>query len=101
MIRREPTKRGDKVRVTFLLADNGGGDLFVAGDFNAWSAGATLLRLRDGVRTASLVLVAGRRYAFRYHQDGRWFNDEDADGYEPNEFGEKNGILDLTGYEGA
>jgi hypothetical protein len=48
------------------------------------------------MRAASLTLVGGRRYAFRYCQDGKWFDDENADGYEPNEFGERNGILDLT-----
>lgn len=102
MIRREPTKRGDKVKITFVLPDQGhDADVFVAGDFNAWSVGETPLRRRSGIRTASLMLVAGRRYAFRYCQDGRWFNDEDVDGFERNEFGDKNGILDLTGPEGA
>jgi hypothetical protein len=97
MIRKEPTRRGDKVKVTFILPDDGSSsDVFVAGDFNAWSPGATPLRRKDGHRTASVMLVAGRRYAFRYYQGGRWFTDEDADGYAPNEFGEQNGILDLT-----
>lgn len=100
MIRKEPTKKGDKVKVTFVLPDqDGAGDVFVAGDFNAWSVGETPLRRRSGVRTASLVLVAGRRYVFRYYQDGRWLDEEDADGYEWNEFGDKNSVLDLTGPE--
>lgn len=99
MIRREPTKKSDKVKVTFVLPDHEG-DVFVAGDFNAWSVGRTPLRRRGGVWMASLTL-ADRRYAFRYYQRGQWFNDEDADGYEWNEFGDKNAILDLTGpYEG-
>ena len=102
MIRREPTKKGDKVKITFVLPDKGHDeDLFVAGDFNAWSVGDTPLRRRSGTRSASLMLVAGRRYAFRYRQGGRWFNDEDADAYERNEFGDKNGILDLTGPQDA
>jgi hypothetical protein len=53
------------------------------------------LRRRGGVRAASIVLVAGRRYAFRYYRAGKWFNDDDVDEYEPNEFGETNGIIDL------
>lgn len=97
MIRREATKKGDKVKVTFELPDDAnGGDVFVAGDFNAWSPGQTPLRRKNGVRTASLTLVAGRRYAFRYYRDGRWFNDDDADAYQPNEFGDANSVLDLT-----
>jgi hypothetical protein len=63
----------------------------------AWNPGANLLRRRDNVRSASLTLSAGRRYAFRYDRDGRWFNDQDADDYEMNDSGEKNCIIDLTG----
>lgn len=96
MIHRERTKRGDKVRVTFeLSADGVDGEVFVVGDFNAWSIGETPLRHRGDMRTASLVLVADRRYAFRYYCNGKWFNDQDADGFEPNEYGDTNGILDL------
>ncbi len=96
MIRRELTKKGDKVRVTFELPDDHEeGDVFVVGDFNGWSAGETPLRRRDGLRTASLTLVADRRYAFRYYRNGKWFNEESADGYEPNAYGETNSIIDL------
>lgn len=98
MIRREPTKKGDKVHVTFELPDDDDdSEIFVVGDFNGWSAGETPLRRRNGVRSASMTLVADRRYAFRYFRNGKWFNDQDADGYEPNEYGETNGILDLRG----
>jgi hypothetical protein len=47
-------------------------------------------------QSVSLTLSTGKRYAFRYYRDGRWFNDDQADGYEPNEYGQKNCILDLT-----
>jgi hypothetical protein len=98
MIVREPTRKGEQVKVTFVLPDdNEPGDVFVAGDFNSWNPGATMLRRRGGVRSASLMLNAGRRYAFRYYRDGRWFDDDRADAYQPNEYGEKNCILDLTG----
>jgi 1,4-alpha-glucan branching enzyme len=95
MIRREPTKKGDKVKIIFELPLDDEDGVFLVGDFNAWSEAATPLRRRGGVRTASVVLVAGRRYAFRYYQAGKWFNDEDVDEFEPNEFGETNGIIDL------
>jgi hypothetical protein len=96
MILREPTKKGDKVKVTFVLPDDDDpGDIFVAGDFNAWNPGATLLRRRGDIRSASLTLSAGRRYAFRYYREGRWFNDENANGYEPGEYGQ-NCIVDLS-----
>jgi hypothetical protein len=97
MIVREPTKRGDKVKVTFVLPeDDWPGDVFVAGDFNSWNPGETLLKPRGDVRSASLVLTSGRRYAFRYYRNGQWFDDDKADDYEPNEYGERNSIIDLT-----
>jgi hypothetical protein len=97
MILRELTKRGDKVKVTFVLpADDKRDDIFVAGDFNAWNPGATKLRRRGDVRTASVTLAAGRRYSFRYYRHAEWFNDDHADDHELNDYGGKNGILDLT-----
>ena len=96
MIIREPTRKGDKVKVTFVLSNDSPGDVFVAGDFNAWNPGATLLRRRGEVRNASLTLTAGKRYAFRYYGNGGWFNEEKADDYEHNDYGETNGIVDLT-----
>lgn len=97
MILLEPTRKGDKVKVTFALpVDEEEGDIFVAGDFNAWNPGATRLRRQGSMRRASLTLSAGRRYAFRYYRNGHWFNDDGADGYEINEYGQRNGIVDLT-----
>ena len=99
MIHRQPTKRGDQVKVTFEVPDEAQ-PVYVVGDFNAWNPGATLLRPKNGCRTASLTLAAGRRYAFRYlRADGGWFNDDKADGYEPNQYGEENSVLDLTDAE--
>ncbi|HVM10266.1 MAG TPA: isoamylase early set domain-containing protein [Acidimicrobiales bacterium] len=97
MIRCEPVK-GDKVKVTFTLpADEPEGKVAVAGDFNDWDTSATTLRKRGDKRSASVTLDAGRRYAFRYcTADGSWFNDEEAHGYERNDFGEENAIIDLS-----
>lgn len=96
MIRRQPTKNGDKVNITFELAiEEHEEDVFVVGDFNRWSVTETPLRRRGNVRSASLMLVAGRRYAFRYYQAGKWFNDHDADEHEANHFGETNSIIRL------
>lgn len=42
-------------------------------------------------------MATGRAYAFRYVDgQGRWFNDEHADRFEGNEFGDTNSIIDLT-----
>jgi 1,4-alpha-glucan branching enzyme len=97
MIRCEPVK-GDKVKVTFTLpVDEPAGKVAVAGDFNDWDPSGTTLRKRGETRSASVTLEPGRRYAFRYRAaDGSWFNDESAHGYERNEFGDDNAIIDLT-----
>lgn len=98
MIRCEPAKgEADKVKVTFVVPADAADKVAVAGDFNGWDPSATTLRKRGDVRSASVTLDAGRRYAFRYcTPDGHWFNDEQAHGYERNEYGEDNSIIDLT-----
>ncbi len=104
MIRREPVKGGEQVKITFVLPGNGGGNgggngkVAVAGEFNGWDRSANVLRKRGDTRSASVTLGAGQRYAFRYVDvaTDQWFNDDDADGYERNEFGDDNSILDLT-----
>ena len=90
------TNDDGKVDVTFAVAaDSFPGTIYVVGDFNDWDAEATPLTGRDGEWVRATVTVAtGGRYAFRYRtDDGRWFNDEGADDYEPNEFGGSNGVI--------
>jgi 1,4-alpha-glucan branching enzyme len=92
----EPTKRGDQVKVTFILPA-GDSAVAVVGDFNGWNPAANQLRPRGDVRSVTVTLSAGRRYAFRYlGADGEWLNDDQADAYEPNGFGGDNSVIDLT-----
>ena len=95
MIERRPVGR-DQVASTFRLpADHPAGPIGVAGDFNDWSV--TPLVDGGGKLEATVVVADGRRYQFRYCTvDGRWFNDEEADDYEPNEFGGMNCVVDLS-----
>ena len=96
MITKKAVDHGARVRVTFKLPADVG-KVAVAGDFNDWNASTTRLQKKGDVRSASVSLDPGRRYFFRYvDSDGRWFNDEDPDGFETNEFGESNCIIDLT-----
>lgn len=104
MIRREPTKKGDMVKVTFELpADPQGPDVFVVGDFNSWCVGEMPLKLRAGsdMRSASLTLAAGRRYAFRYYAEGHWFNEPDADDEVPNPHSGTDSVIQLSAPESA
>jgi len=99
MIRCEPTKRGDQVKVTFALADEiVTGPVSVVGDFNGWNPGANPMKHKGASRVVSLTLNAGRKYRFRYLiEGGRWMNDLDAHGVQPNEWGDEDSVIDLTG----
>lgn len=88
----------DHAEVTFELSSQiCSGTVFLAGEFNDWDRTGTPLRDLETVQRVVLTLAGGRRYAFRYFADGSWFNDPEADDYEPNEFGGLNGVLDLSG----
>ena len=97
MIRCEPRKGDDQVKVTFAIPADGSDRVSVVGDFNDWDPVATPLARRAETLRASVVLDAGRRYAFRYLADGgRWFNDDEADDYQGNDFGGSDSVVDLT-----
>ena len=89
------TSKGGKVRITFQLpADDPPQDVAVVGDFNEWDPAGAGLRRRGAHRTVSVTLAAGRCYCFRYRTaDGRWFNDEAADGHESNGLGDENCVI--------
>lgn len=74
------------------------GSTSVVGDFKGWDPAFTTMAASEESRSASVVVADGERYRFRYvDRDAGWFNDEAADGYEPNGFGGDNSIVDLTG----
>jgi 1,4-alpha-glucan branching enzyme len=101
VIQRQLKSGSDDVEVRFLLpAASVLETAAVVGDFNRWDPSATTFRRRRGQWTASITVPVGRRYAFRYLSgDGSWFNDDEADDYEPNPFGGHNCVLDLTEVE--
>lgn len=96
MIRKKKIKDSDQVRVTFILpGDHPYGEVAVVGDFNDWDPSANpFVRRSNQTYSTAAVLDAGERYAFRYLcEDGSWVNDEAADDYEPNDFGDTNGVV--------
>jgi 1,4-alpha-glucan branching enzyme len=73
------------------------GTVSVVGDFNDWQPGVTTFRGRGSIRSATVEVERGRRYAFRYVTEaGEWIDDEESDGYERNEEGVLTGVVDLT-----
>ena len=97
MIRREPGPEGT-VKLTFELpADFMQGTVSVVGDFNDWQAGVTTFRGRGSIRSATVEVEPGRRYAFRYVTSaGDWIDVEESDDYERNDEGILTGVVDLT-----
>lgn len=96
MIRRVPVKGEDQVRVTFVLPpDQPYGRCSVVGEFNGWDPLANPFKRRSNrTFSTSVVLPTGRRYRFRYlGEDGTWFDEEDADAYEPGPGGSTNCVL--------
>ncbi len=96
MIKKQNRAKSNQVKVTFVVDDyDEMGRVCVVGDFNNWTPQQhNLVRRSNRTRSASVDLPAGKRYAFRYVEDGgNWFNDEAADGWEPNGYGTDNCVI--------
>lgn len=96
MIKREISKKDNSLKVTFVQPTNGAKHaVSVVGDFNNWNpVEGKLAKRSNGTSSYSVTLEPGKSYRFRYFaEDGRWFNDEAADAYEPNGLGEENGVI--------
>ena len=72
-------------------------EVFLVGDFNEWNEQAEPLKpLKDGSFSTTLDLETGKEYQFRYFIDGNlWENDDEADKYVTNPFGNQNSVLVL------
>ena len=99
MIRCQQHTDKDMVKITFKQPKlDTHGPTSVVGDFNGWDPTVTTMSTTGQYRAASVIVQHGSRYAFRYlDHDAGWFNDEAADAYEPNGFGDDNCVVDLTG----
>lgn len=98
MIKKVSKRSSDKVKVTFVLPDDHphGDDVYVVGDFNDWSADENrFVRRSNKTYSTNVMLDEGERYAFRYfsEENDQWVNEEDADDYVTNEYGESNCIV--------
>jgi Glycogen recognition site of AMP-activated protein kinase len=85
------------VLVRFVIAAKGAKKVAVAGDFNAWNAGETVLVDADGQGTfvATVPLRKGSNYEYMFLVDGQWKTDPGAAEVRPDGFGRTNAILRL------
>lgn len=68
----------------------------VAGDFNGWSATASLLKRNESLGVFELCIgMRPGRYRYRLVIDGRWAADPFNNHSEPNEFNELNSIIEV------
>ena len=73
-------------KVRFQLSPEeaqGSGAIFLVGDFNSWNVKSHPMKcLKDGGFSLEVELPLGLDCQFRYLSDeGRWFNDLEADAY--------------------
>jgi len=95
MIRRQSLPDGS-VKVTFAVPDHGT-PVSVVADFNGWLKDAHPLKKRsNGTRSVAVELPTGAAVRFRYTDaDGNYFDDPEADGLEPNGFGQTHAVLQV------
>jgi 1,4-alpha-glucan branching enzyme len=67
----------------------------IVGDFNEWKEEVNpMQKLKSGDFTLTLELAPKQSYQFRYLlNQSVWINDESADGYVSNTFGEENSVI--------
>ncbi len=98
MLKKTYSKTGQNCRITFTLPpDIGSETALLCGDFTDWQAQAKPMKpLKKGGFSVTLSLPVDQSYRFRYLLDGEhWANDEQADGYIPNEFGSEDSLVIL------
>ena len=91
MIKKVNKRSSDRVKVTFVLPEDHpyGDDVSVVGDFNDWTPGEhTFVRRSNQTYSTNVLLPEDDRFKFRYYseEDG-WINEDEADDFEPNEYG--------------
>ena len=83
----------NQTKVTFVLPD-AGASISVVADFNEWDPHVHPLKKRtNGTRSVQVTLPSGSAARFRYLADGSFFDDPDADGFEPNGCGETHSLV--------
>ena len=95
MLKKRFFKTKDECEVTFEYAGNNAQNAELVGDFNDWQP----LLMKKAKKRGSPCRIKVRlpkegQYQFRYRLDGSiWVNDDNADAYWTNEFGESNSVV--------
>lgn len=90
-------KSKPECKVTFSVEAKNAKSVTVAGTFNNWQAEALpLKKMKNGTFKGSVNLPVENSFEFKYVIDNStWINDEKADLFVANDFGEENGVIQL------
>ena len=98
MLSKSYSKTGKICRVTFKYSNPEKAETAsLSGKFNSWSLVENpMKKLKNGSFSITISLQPGNTYPFRYVLDGKtWVNDEKADSYLANEYGEDDSVIDV------
>jgi hypothetical protein len=91
-----PAAPSTTVVVRFTLVAQGAHQVAVAGDFNGWDPGGTLLVNQDGQGNfAGTISLPPGAHEYMFVVDGKWVTDPAAAELRPDGFGRTNAILRL------
>jgi 1,4-alpha-glucan branching enzyme len=83
-------------RVRFIWPDCSACSVFLVGDFNDWNERSHPLRKANAEKYELEVHLRPGNYRFKYLIDGIWWNDPDAEAYEPNPWGSEDSIIRIS-----
>lgn len=96
MLKKRFFKTKDEVEVTFEVPADEAERADVVCEFNGWTP-IPMKKSRKGPFRAKMRFPKEASFEFRYLLDeSRWINDADADRFEPNGLGSRNGVLETT-----
>ena len=94
-ITKQYLKSKPECKVTFTVPAKDASKVEVAGDFNSWNL-SELKKYKNGNFKAQFNVPVDHKYQFRYVVDGKWTNEEEADGYQWNDFAaSENSVLEV------
>jgi len=95
MLKKRFFKTKDECEVTFEFAGNDVQAVALVGDFNEWQpVPMKKARAKGSPFRIKVRLPKNKDFQFRYFIDQQdWSNEEAADDYWPNEFGETNSVV--------
>lgn len=96
MIQKTYYKTKDYCKVKFEIANETAETIAIAGLNNDWESLIPLKKKKDGSFVGEINLPKSTTHQFKYViNDNEWVNDDEADSYEPNIYGETNSVISI------